>query len=128
MLRLKLSKVSKVVWGLIALLMVLTVYLYNSDPASGPIFPCLFNQLTGLHCPGCGMSRAFNAFLHFDLRQSIRYNALPYVLGPFAVIAFVRYIQNKPYGIWVGIMLAIAIGYGILRNLPHFYFLAPTAL
>lgn len=127
-MNLKLSKVTKAGWIFIFLIGLATIYLYQSTPSDGPIFPCVFNKLLGLYCPGCGMSRAFNAFLHFDFYQSFRYNALPYVLFPIAILAFIRFLRKQSYDFWICIMVVIALLYGILRNLPLFDFMMPTTL
>lgn len=43
---------------------------------------CLFKQLIGYPCPGCGMGRASNAILNGDLFLSLKYN----ILGiPFSI-------------------------------------------
>lgn len=38
--------------------------------------PCLFYQVTGLQCPGCGNSRAVMALLRLDLAAALSYNLL----------------------------------------------------
>jgi hypothetical protein len=46
-------------------------------PADEPTFIlCPFRALTGLLCPGCGMTRAFCALGHGELRRAIHFNAL----------------------------------------------------
>jgi Protein of unknown function (DUF2752) len=42
---------------------------------SGPSF-CPFKMLTGLPCPGCGLTRSAVAFLHGDLSTSAFYHPL----------------------------------------------------
>src|SRR5690348_5182324 len=59
--------------------------LYRFDPSRYPIYPrCLFHELTGLHCPGCGATRALHRLLHGRLIEALRLNpllilALPYM-------------------------------------------------
>lgn len=38
--------------------------------------PCLFQQVFGISCPSCGMTRAFHAFLRGDGMAMIQYNVL----------------------------------------------------
>ena len=40
------------------------------------IWPCLFNELTGLPCPGCGMTRAVSALLHGDWHTAMTFHPL----------------------------------------------------
>lgn len=40
------------------------------------IWPCFFNELTGLPCPGCGMTRAVSALLHGDWHTAMLYHPL----------------------------------------------------
>lgn len=39
---------------------------------------CIFHRLTGVPCPGCGLSRSIVAFTHLDLGQAISFH----VFGP----------------------------------------------
>lgn len=39
-------------------------------------FPCVFQLLTGLYCPGCGGTRALKYLLHGDIRKSLQYHPL----------------------------------------------------
>lgn len=41
-----------------------------------PGLPCLFHEMTGLPCPGCGMTRAIVALLHGDLAQAFTHHPL----------------------------------------------------
>ncbi len=38
--------------------------------------PCIFLQLFGIPCPGCGMSRAVLAALRFDFAAALRYHPM----------------------------------------------------
>jgi uncharacterized protein DUF2752 len=49
------------------------------------IILCPFRALTGLLCPGCGMTRAFCALGHGELRRAIGFNAL----SPLLFLAFI---------------------------------------
>ena len=42
----------------------------------GSPVPCVFYELTGLRCPGCGNTRAVLALLHLDFQQMLRMNLL----------------------------------------------------
>lgn len=44
---------------------------------------CPFRALTGLPCPGCGMTRAFCSLGHGDLQSAFGFNAL----APFVFVA-----------------------------------------
>ncbi len=115
------------------------LYLYFTGEGEGAGIPCMFHQITGLYCSGCGASRALRSILHFDFYQALRYNAVFTVFIPFIGIYFcalscsyIRYgkdgISEKiPMKLLYGVIV-IALIYGILRNIPVFAFLAPTTL
>lgn len=119
------KKKEVVVLGII--LMVLSLFVYFKDPFNGPILPCIFNKITGLYCPGCGMTRAVNSCFNFNFYQALRFNALlfitPPMLGAYYLANYSK--KTKTAKAILIIMLTIAIGYGVLRNLPPFEFLAP---
>lgn len=53
--------------------------------------PCLFFEITGLYCPGCGETRAVNALLDGNILLSLRQNVL--VIG-FLVVSAIIYIET----------------------------------
>jgi hypothetical protein len=57
--------------------------LYSYPPAENSYYPgCQFHSLTGLHCPGCGTTRALHAILHGQVAQALAYNAVAFVAMP----------------------------------------------
>ena len=48
--------------------------------------PCLFNQVTGFLCPGCGTSRMALALMRFDFQEAFRYNPVAFVTVPVWVL------------------------------------------
>lgn len=46
---------------------------YNTHPI------CLFKNLTGYECWGCGMTRAFNALFHLKFKEAYNYNPRVYI-------------------------------------------------
>jgi hypothetical protein len=50
---------------------------------------CPFRALTGLLCPGCGMTRAFCALGHGELRRAIHFNALSPLLYLSLIVVWI---------------------------------------
>lgn len=91
---------------------------------------CPIKALTGLNCPGCGITRMFVALFHGDIYQAFRYNPLVFIELPIIAILILLYRFNKKsrkvVNILFIVLLVITVVYGVLRNIPFFYFLAPT--
>ena len=109
------------------------VYFFN--PSTHGFYPiCLFHQLTGLNCPGCGGTRAAYALLHGNVALALKDNMLFVLLIPAVVLRGVWFAGKKSLGrpagqffpakfLWV--LLAVAVIFTVLRNLPAFAFLSP---
>lgn len=65
--------------------------------AGVPIWGCPFNMLTGLPCPGCGMTRAVNALLHGNWSQAITYHPLS---PAYLIIGVLLTIAATSTGAW----------------------------
>ncbi len=109
------------------------IFFFN--PSTHGFYPvCLFHALTGLNCPGCGMTRALYALLHGNLRLALKDNALFVAsLAALAVwsarLVFLK-LKNQPAifnlppnFLWA--FLVIAIVFAVVRNLPEFGWLSP---
>lgn len=90
--------------------------------------PCLFHLLTGLQCPGCGVSRMALCLLNLDFAGAWGYNPAVLCLLPFGLAVgadwAVRYIHTgskrlDPWAEWLtwGMAGALLL-FGIGRNLP----------
>ena len=51
---------------------------------------CVFRLMTGIPCPGCGMTRAWLAALRLDFAAAFAYHPLFWVVPTTFVLAFVR--------------------------------------
>lgn len=51
---------------------------------------CVFRLMTGIPCPGCGMTRAWLAALRLDFSAALAYHPLFWVVPIAFVLAFVR--------------------------------------
>jgi hypothetical protein len=109
------------------------VYLFN--PSTHTFYPvCVFHALTGLNCPGCGMTRSLYALLHGNLRLAVKDNAL-FILALAALAVWggrfaVRKIRNQPamFNIspkFLWLFLVVALVFAVVRNLPGFEWLSP---
>lgn len=92
--------------------------------------PCLFRLVTGLKCPGCGMTHMALCLLRGDLSGAFYENPVVLMLLPIGLILAirltVRYLRtgNKRLTKWenrvVIAMIVLLIGFGIARNLKYF--------
>lgn len=101
---------------------VACVSYYFIDPSSGMYPRCLFKQMTGLDCPGCGSQRAIRAMLHGDIRDALGYNAfLPVALLLIALLLVARRhprLNNALNSrLSIIIMLIAIVGWTVIRNI-----------
>ena len=120
--------VSRLIWqgwllGALALAGLAVLYLFN--PVEHAFYPpCLFYQLTHLHCPGCGGLRAMHQLTHGHFAAAFLSNPLLIVSIPILVWLGISKLRNrsssvfmKPAAAWT--ILAIVVAFGVLRNLPY---------
>lgn len=80
------------------------VLLYGGMQLFGITCPIKF--LTGISCAGCGMTRAYLALLHFDLKQAFYYHPL-FWLPPIVLMTFLAK-KNLNRHIYRGILIISA--------------------
>lgn len=56
---------------------------------------CLFHALTGLDCPGCGITRSFIALLHLDFARAFSFNWA----GPLVFLLLACHLSARLLGI-----------------------------
>jgi|SRR5882672_3450632 len=109
------------------------VFFFN--PATHRFYPvCTFHALTGLNCPGCGMTRALYALLHGNFSAALHDNTL-FVCGLAVLAARGAWFAIKKFRGWPAAqffpvkflwpLLFVAFVFAVLRNLPVFAFLSP---
>ena len=76
------------------------LYLYFMGPGNVPLI-CVFHEITGLYCPGCGAGRACYSILHGEFLEAFCYNPLMTVLLPL-----------------IGLYIAARMADWIIRNTP----------
>ena len=80
-INLGIGTVALLAWVFLAVISATTEVDFNALLAGSPII-CPFRYLTGILCPGCGMTRAFVALMDFDPTTA-------FLLNPFSIPLFV---------------------------------------
>ncbi len=127
--------------AMLAAVAVGVVILRVFDPATSGVFPpCPVRYLTGWYCPGCGSLRAIHQLLHGNLAAAWAMNPLTVILLPFLSYGLVSHALYEIRGrglprpllpaMWIRVLCAAIILFGIARNLPMYPFdrLAPGAM
>lgn len=93
--------------------------------------PCVFNLVTGLKCPGCGITHCFLALLQGDLSGAFEANQFVFCMLPAAIIyagyriwkyvqyARTDYTKGETACIWAAV--AAALLFGAVRNIDALY-------
>lgn len=119
------QRIANVLKGLAAIIVLGFLYL-AAFLVWGRGIPCWFNLLTGMQCPGCGMTRAIAQLWRGDVHEALEYNALCISVLPvtcfYMLYRAVRYVTGDEgfhvweYGLLI-ILLAVTARYGIMRNI-----------
>lgn len=103
---------------------------FNDPSAPGSLFPgCAFRQVTGLWCPGCGLTRGTHYLLTGDPVAALGSNVFtPFVLGVIVLVwvvwtakSFGRSISDPIAKLpnWTTpVLLVVVVAYGVARNMP----------
>ena len=88
--------------------------------------PCFFRLITGLKCPGCGITGMCLALLRLDIKDAFDHNQLAFCLLPLMLLtagrmiySYVKYnrTREKLTQISLYVMIAAFLVFGVLRNI-----------
>ena len=119
----------RLIWIVVAITIVVLYVLF--DPSQYGVFPkCYFYHLTGLQCPGCGVSRMLSSIIKLNFTDAFDYHPVLFTSLPFLAIIFSdilwQYIYHGKYQLrkWENvIMIAIIVclvAFCIIRNVIIF--------
>jgi hypothetical protein len=119
--------------GAAALLASAGLYFVNPNSTHVPL--CPLHAVTGWWCPLCGATRATWALLHGHWTTALHDNALYVLLLPALMLLWFRWdrlaaaptnrrLLPRPV-FWT--VVAVAVAFGVLRNLPLASWLVPPA-
>jgi hypothetical protein len=118
-------------------LLAVSVLLHLRDPHRGGSWGyCPWLMLTGTYCPGCGGLRAVNDLTDGNVAGAASSNLLFVGSLPLLGFLYVRWVVDAWRGvrrpvstrralIYAGAVLAVALVFTVLRNLPAGAWLAP---
>lgn len=97
---------------------------------TGHGIPCIFHAVTGLQCPGCGVTRMLSALLHGDWRGAWESNAAILTLSPVLAglvgLSLVCWIRTGSARLprWADAVTVVCVVllllFTVARNLPAF--------
>ena len=111
----------------IALLVLAYSFVLAPDKLPGAGL-CWFNQLSGLPCPGCGLTRAFCAISHGRFQEAWAFNPFAFLFYPLCVgiVLFPLFrrqwpamtkniMQPRTFSIAVPLLVLAMYAFGICR-------------
>ena len=119
------GRIRKVVIGSCVVICLLVIYyfLFSYFPKLAP--KCLFFELVGFNCPGCGISRMLSNFIKLNFIDGIKFNyflafTMPFVLFAIAYSVYLYLINkkaNKVFNVCCFVYLVLLIIWGFVRNI-----------
>lgn len=95
--------------------------------ATGMTVPCIFKKITGLECPGCGITRVCMSLLRGHIAEAFSYNRFCFLAAPVILyliikcdIKYIRtgnYLLSKPDTVISYMLIALAVVFAICRNI-----------
>ena len=124
----------------LALVLLRTLVISLEDTLRAIAPGCVFHTMTGLHCPGCGATRAVFAMAKGDLRSAWSMNPMLWVCLGLGLFYFIIAVLSRRPGSTVGakgwarlpvgggwMIIGAVLLFGVFRNIPYWPFtlLAP---
>ena len=99
------------------------------DPSKANFFPvCPLYTLTGMACPGCGLTRGFHSLFYGDIIPALDFNFLipvwAAIFGWVFVSLFLLAVRGRGLWMWptrpgfLWSFFIVLVGFGIARNVP----------
>ena len=104
---------------------ILAAY-YVFTQLTGLSLPCVFYEVTGLKCPGCGMTAMCVHAAHFRFGEAFRANPLMFCLAPMLCLMLLLKIffdpkwldiKSKTYKTAAWVVLGVVMIYWVMRNI-----------
>lgn len=107
----------------LVLLLILYLLIYSYFP--NKVFKCVFYEISGFKCPGCGITRLLHNFINFRFVVGIKNNYFVGVTFPLIVYGFIYTVYvccfdknvSKRFNVCCVIYLVMLIFWGIIRNI-----------
>lgn len=123
------NSIDKSRFGKLLLILLILILYFLFTRLAGFGIPCVFHLLTGLSCPGCGISRMFLSLAKGDFRSAFRFNAFVFCFLPLFLTLLlywtVGWLTHRTAGekgrriekvLYVGLAGALIL-WGIVRNI-----------
>jgi peptidoglycan/LPS O-acetylase OafA/YrhL len=89
------------------------------------VIKCVFKEITGLRCPGCGVTRMLVSFMSLDFYEGFKYNIFLTITLPFVVYVIIYgcyvYITDRKWGKFFNtsccVYVILLVLWGIVRNI-----------
>mgnify|MGYP002522573436 FL=1 len=111
-----------ILYTLLAAACVGFVFVYSRfSPESNAWFPkCIFLQLTGLKCPGCGSQRVVHNLLNLNIHKAFEANAFLVLSLPYIIVLLVsiplKFRFPKLYNALNSVPVIISIGFLVIAR------------